>query len=148
MGTGTRQGSRRTEPASHRTDHPMEPHPTGDPAAWEPETVRDPVEDPAKGAVGDAAWEVDASRELLWAPDPVREAKWELDPVREREPAWEPVGDTRPAPDDGTASAAPSHPAPDHAPDPDPDPDPDPADERPPAPDPRTHPHLEGDPTP
>ncbi|WP_371579234.1 ATP-binding protein [Streptomyces sp. NBC_01314] len=123
-------------------------------ATWEPgppvrETGREP--EPSRGlawdpeAAKDAAWEADAATELPWAPDPAREAKWELDPVREL--AWEPVRDTRPAPDDGTASAtlpSPSYPVSGHAP----DPGSDPAGERPPAPDPRTHPHLEGDHTP
>ncbi|MFE7838888.1 ATP-binding protein [Streptomyces sp. NPDC057474] len=108
---------------------------------WEPEPARGLAWEPE--AAKQAAWEADAARELPWAPDPAREAKWELDPVRE--PAWEPVRDTRPDPDDNTASAPfSSYPATG----PDPDPAPDPAGERPPAPDPRTHPYLEGDHTP
>ncbi|WSG24408.1 ATP-binding protein [Streptomyces europaeiscabiei] len=117
--------------------------------AWEPEPVQETAwePEPARGlawqpeAAKDAAWEADAAAELPWSPDPVREAKWELDPVREL--AWEPVRDTRPAPDDSTASAPlPFYPASG------PTPEPDPAGERPPTPDPRTHPHLEGDHTP
>ncbi|MDX3634119.1 ATP-binding protein [Streptomyces europaeiscabiei] len=107
--------------------------------AWEPEPARGLAWQPE--AAKDAAWEADAAAELPWSPDPVREAKWEPDPVREL--AWEPVRDTRPAPDDATASAPlPFYPAPGQTP------DPDPAGERPPAPDPRTHPHSEGDHTP
>ncbi|MFE7761203.1 ATP-binding protein [Streptomyces sp. NPDC057438] len=124
---------------------------------WEPEPSRGLAWEPE--AVKEAAWQAEAAAELPWAPDPAREAGWELDPVREPawepaqeparepvpEPVWEPVRDTRPAPDGATASA--SLPAPSH-PDHDPGPDPDPAGERLPAPDPRSHPHLEGDPTP
>ncbi|KFF94914.1 histidine kinase [Streptomyces scabiei] len=106
--------------------------------AWEPEPARGLAWQPE--AAKDAAWEADAAAELPWSPDPVREGKWELDPVREL--AWEPVRDTRPAPDDSTAAPLPFYPASGQTP------EPDPAGERPPAPDPRTHPHLEGDHTP
>lgn len=129
------------------------PEPVPEPA-WEPmppvrETGGEP--EPSRGlawepeAVKEAAWQAEAAAELPWAPDPAQEARWELDPVRE--PAWEPVRDTRPASDGDTSST--SLPAPSYPDlDPDPAPDPDPAGERFPAPDPRTHPHLEGDPTP
>ncbi|MFI2036513.1 ATP-binding protein [Streptomyces bottropensis] len=116
-----------------------EPGPPVQDGAWAPEPARGLVWEPE--AVKEAAWQAEAAAELPWAPDPAGEAKWELDPVREL--AWEPARDTRPAPDDDTGSA--SYPSPSY---PDPDPDPDPAGERLPAPDPRTHPHLEGDHTP
>ncbi|MDX2555849.1 sensor histidine kinase [Streptomyces stelliscabiei] len=116
-----------------------EPGPPVQESAWVPEPARGLVWEPE--AVKEAAWQAEAAAELPWAPDPAGEAKWELDPVREL--AWEPARDTRPAPDEDTGSA--SYPSPSY---PDPDPDPDPAGERLPAPDPRTHPHLEGDHTP
>ncbi|MBP5868051.1 sensor histidine kinase [Streptomyces sp. LBUM 1486] len=104
-----------------------EPGPPVRETGWEPEPSRGLAWEPE--AVKEAAWQAEAAAELPWAPDPAAEARWELDPVRE--PAWEPA----PLP-------SPSYPHPD------PDPAPDPAGERLPAPDPRTHPHLEGDHTP
>ncbi|MFM9590153.1 ATP-binding protein [Streptomyces scabiei] len=131
-----------------------EPGPPVRETGWEPEPSRGLAWEPE--AVKEAAWQAEAAAELPWAPDPAREAGRELDHVREpawepaREPVpeavWEPVRDTRPAPDGDTASA-PLRPSPSY-PHPDPDPAPDPAGERLPAPDPRTHPHLEGDHTP
>lgn len=132
---------REPEPTWEPTEHAAAEQAAAQQAAAEQAAAQQAAAEQA--ALQQAVWEADAGRELPWAPEPVREARWELDPVRE--PAWEPVRDTRPDPDDGTSPAAfPSYPAPGQYP----DPEPDPAGERPPAPDPRTHPHLEGDHTP
>jgi hypothetical protein len=138
QGTATGDESATAMTGTPGTPEPVRDTPAPEVAVRQPEL--EPVREPEWGAVGGSAWEPEAVvpvqpvRETQWEPEPARglawepeaargtaAAAWEPDPVREL--AWEPVRDTRPGPD----PAAPTVP---------------------PAPDPHTHPHLEGDPTP